>query len=87
MKLKPEVVQAFVKHITTMDGLKNCDNKKLVWLVMQTEFFKDAPALGVEAAIIDELLNRLYPEWDGENVTIEDWGWQTPNGEIRYIPK
>lgn len=87
MKLKPEVAQAILRQLKTINSLKDCDNKKLLWLAMQTEFFKDAPTLGTEAAIIDELIYRLYPEWDGESVTIEEWGWKTPNGEIRYIPK
>lgn len=66
--------------------LKEADNRKLLWLAMNTEAWKSVGVMGVEADIFAEIESRLYPEYDGETVTFEDWGWRTPDGEIRYLP-
>lgn len=66
--------------------LKEAENKKLLWLAMSTTAWKSVDVMGVEAEIFSEIENRLYPEYDGETVTFEEWGWKTPVGEIRYLP-
>ena len=66
--------------------LKECDNRKLLWLAKNTKAWKEADLFGVEAGIYAEIENRLYPEYDGENVTFQNWGWLTKEGEIRYLP-
>lgn len=67
-----------------MSKLKEADNRKLLWLAKNTKAWKDADMFGVEAEIYAEIENRLYPEYDGETVTFEEWGWRTPEGDVRY---
>lgn len=66
--------------------LKEADNRKLLWLAMNTPMWKHLDMIGVVSAIFTEVENRLYPEYDGETVTFEEWGWRTPTGDIRYLP-
>lgn len=66
--------------------LKEADNRKLLWLAMSTEAWKSVGVMGVEADIFAEIESRLYPEYDGDTVTFQEWGWRTPDGDIRYLP-
>ena len=66
--------------------LKESDNRKLLWLAMNTMLWKERDMIGVETEILNEVENRLYPEYDGETVTFEEWGWRTPDGDVRYLP-
>lgn len=75
-----------LREMELMSKLKEADNRKLLWLAMNTKAWKEADVLGVEAEIYAEIENRLYPEYDGETVTFEEWGWRTPNGDVRYLP-
>ena len=67
------------------EGIKKTDNKKLLWMAKKFGVFDDEEIFSLKADIIGEIENRLYPEYDGEKVTWEKWGWQTYQGEIRYI--
>lgn len=67
--------------------LQDADNRKILWLAMNTSAWKSADVVGVEADILAEVENRLYPEYDGDTVSYTEWGWQTPDGEIRYLPQ
>ena len=75
-----------IREIELMSKLKEADNRKLLWLAKNTKAWKDADMFGVEAEIYAEIENRLYPEYDGETVTFEEWGWRTPEGDVRYLP-
>lgn len=66
--------------------LKAADNRKILWLAMQTEPWLNCDPMSTAADILAELESRMYPEYDGESVTFHEWGWQTPDGEIRYLP-
>ena len=39
----------------------------------------------IEDNIVGEISDRLYPEYDGEKVTFQDYGWKTPEGDIVYV--
>ncbi len=67
-------------------SISEADNRKLLWLAIQLPFWNTA-AFGTDAAILSEIENRLYPEYDGENVKLQEWGWSTPDGDIAYLPK
>lgn len=75
-----------LQQMDLMSKLKETDNRKLLWLGMNTKAWKSLDVGGVEAEIFGEIENRLYPEYNGETVTFEEWGWNTPEGEIRYLP-
>lgn len=60
------------------------DDRKLLWFLMETDFWKSAPMVGVDGALLDALSDRLYPEYDGETVYATETGWHTPEGEITY---
>jgi len=66
--------------------LNAADNRKILWLAMQTEPWLNCDPMSTAADILAELESRMYPEYDGESVTFHEWGWQTPDGEIRYLP-
>lgn len=67
-------------------ALAAADNRKILWLAMQTEPWLNCPLMCVQADILAELESRMYPEYDGDTVKFTEWGWQTPEGEIRYLP-
>ncbi len=67
------------------EGVAKCDDRKLLWLLLTTPQFKDWPMTGPVSAIRDEIENRLYPEYDGDKVSFQEWGWSTPDGEVRYV--
>jgi hypothetical protein len=85
-KWTDEEIQWLLNEIKTMAKLKESDNRKLLWLAMNTRVWKSVDVLGIEVEIFTEIENRLYPEYDGETVTFEAWGWRTPTGDIRYLP-
>ena len=64
--------------------LKEADNKKILWLAMGTEAWRDS-LFDLTADIFAEIECRLYPEYDGDLVTRQEWGWKTPEGDIRYL--
>jgi hypothetical protein len=67
-------------------ALTAADNRKILWLAMQTAPWLNCPLMSVQADILAELEGRMYPEYDGDSVKFTEWGWQTPEGEIRYLP-
>lgn len=79
----------FIEHIWEechlMEAMKDCDDRKLLWLLLSTPQFHDWPMTGPISAIRDAIENRLYPEYDGDNVTFEEWGWNTPEGKLEYV--
>lgn len=79
-----EVFDAKIPEI--MCELKKMDNKKLLWLLMQTTLWKNLKGMmDIESLILEEISERLYPEFDGASVFYTDTGWKTPEGEINYI--
>ena len=67
-------------------SLKSADNRKILWLAMQTQAWKQmAEVYDLQNSIFNEIENRLYPEYDGEKVKATEWGWETPEGEVRYL--
>lgn len=59
------------------------DDKMLLWLLKGTVLI-DVPMFSYQAALVDELEDRLFAEYDGDKVKLEDFGWSTPNGLIIY---
>lgn len=57
------------------------DDKMLLWLLLGTVLL-DVPMFSYQSALIDELEDRLYPEYDGDKVKMEPFGWRTPDGLI-----
>lgn len=77
-----EEVKTFLDSI---EEIKKANNNKLAWLLLQCPFVAHLEILGKEDLIINEVVERLYPEYDGESIKLADFGWKTQNGEIRYI--
>ncbi|MCK9209211.1 MAG: hypothetical protein M0P61_00105 [Ignavibacteriaceae bacterium] len=76
----------FKKMVKARMSLSKTDNKKLVWMLLQTAFWNEKiEPLSEEEYIIEEMSDRLFPEFDGEKVLLTDYGWATPEGEIRYL--
>lgn len=78
------LLKFFEGEIEAISSVEEMDDRKLLWYLMQTDFWKDAPMVGVDGALLDRLSDRLYPEYDGENVYSTETGWHTPDGEITY---
>ena len=83
-KKKIEDGKKLLKFIGASKALRECDNKELCWLFERTSAFNELNILSVDAAIFYEISDRLYPEFDGDEVTSEEWGWKTPEGDIVY---
>lgn len=63
--------------------MEKIDDKMLLWLLKGTVLL-DVPMFSYQAALVDEIEDRLYPEYDGDTVKMEDFGWSTPAGLIIY---
>ena len=75
-----------LEMIETSYALKQADNRKILWLAMQTPAWKlVAETYDLQNDIFNEIENRLYPEYDGDKVKATDFGWETPEGEVRYV--
>lgn len=89
LKDSPDEMTRFADHIMehcrVADALRDADEKKLLWLLIKTEWWGRCTSFGVEGALRDELERRLYPEYDGENVFTTETGWATPDGPVNYL--
>jgi len=65
------------------EKMGHIDDKMLLWCLKGTALL-DVPMFSYQAALIDELEDRLFPEYDGDKVKLEDFGWSTPDGLIIY---
>lgn len=82
-----EQIEWLLGQIDLIDKLKKANNRKLLWLAMNTKPWKEQNLGSIEGEIFGEIENRLYPEYDGETVTFQEWGWRTPDGDVRYLPE
>jgi hypothetical protein len=74
----------FYKLAIFSDELAKMDDHQLLWCLMKSRIWK-RPIGSTEDMILQELSDRLYPEFDGEKVIWTESGWITPDGEIRYV--
>lgn len=65
------------------EKMARIDDKMLLWLLKGTTLL-DVPVFTYQSALVDELEDRLFPEYDGDKVKLEDFGWSTPDGLIIY---
>jgi len=77
--------QFIIDSMNRVTKLKEADNKKILWLAMGTEAWMNTSIFDLTGDILAEIECRLYPEYDGDLVTRQDWGWKTPGGDIRYL--
>jgi hypothetical protein len=82
-ELTGEMADRLLRMVKVVGALHDADNAKLVWLLTQTETYQRA-ALSLDGDILDAIATRLYPDFDGETVLCEEWGWRTPTGDIVY---
>jgi len=82
-----ELYEALMEMSRRASGLKKMDGRKLLWLAKKFKVWglNDCDIFSIESDIVSEIERRLYPEYDGERVTYQEWGWQTYEGEIRYL--
>jgi len=64
-----------------LNEFKNMSNAELAWQIYQTKERGEMGALTVFDQCFDEILERLYPDFDGENIVYDDLGWITKDGE------
>jgi hypothetical protein len=85
-----QIINTFEAFGRAMLAMEAMDDRKLLWLVKRVWLNKladDFQVLSFQEALLNELENRLYPEYDGDSVTYEDWGWRTPEGPLIYDEK
>jgi hypothetical protein len=82
MSIDIDKFQTFLSDNRKLQGM---DNQELAWVVLRLFSTSDDEVLGRKGLVIDEVVNRLYPEWDGDLVEMTQTGWRTPEGEINYI--
>lgn len=87
-KLPESKINAFMNFLVAecdlQDRARKMDNRELVWRFYQTDIAGQIAITGPASAIFEEIIRRLYPEWDGDSVTSTATGWATPEGEINY---
>lgn len=64
--------------------IRGWDNKRLLWTAKILGIEDEMTIFSPLETVWGEIEKRLYPEYDGETITWEEWGWMTPEGEIRY---
>ncbi len=67
--------------------VKQMDNKELLHHLISIFHRMNVHTLSTDDFILSEVEDRLFPEYDGETVTWENWGWHTPVGDIVYHPE
>lgn len=82
--ISPQGLETLQRCLNLNEALTGIDNRKLVWLINQSKL-GDFDIGSPEDALVMEIMERLYPEYDGETVYATNRGWQTPEGEIIYI--
>lgn len=79
-------VELFERLFAVRDRVSQIDDRELLWLV--TKFLiKGSDSFeigGYQEALLNELEDRLYPEYDGDLVKSTDYGWETPDGPLIY---
>lgn len=86
-KLTDEQANNLMEWMRLSFALEECDNRKLLWLFTQAirPWLNDKAINGVEGEIINQIENRLVPEYDGETFYMTETGWMTPDGPINYL--
>lgn len=78
---------AFIKFIfdesKIHERVQKMDDAELLWWVVKV-LVKKVDLMGVESHLLSALEDRLYPEYDGQNVQMTYTGWKTPEGEVTY---
>ena len=75
-----------LKSFKRTDKISKMDDRELLWCLKAHKVWEsdDDGVFDMKSDLVDALETRLYPEYDGDKVTWEEWGWKTENGEIRY---
>ena len=82
----PSILKRLLDDANFAGDLEECDNRKLLWLAIQTKGWRQTPILGHDAAILAEIECRLYPEYDGDKVKATEWGWKiTGEEDVIYV--
>jgi len=61
------------------------DNAELLWWMKSFVNTLDLRIDSNADAMFHAIEDRLYPEYDGENVTWSETGWDTPEGPVDYV--
>lgn len=76
------------KGIRTSSQVQAMDNKELLHHLIPLLRTLNVNMLSTEDFILSTVEDRLFPEYDGDNVTWENWGWKFKNGmELVYHPE
>lgn len=74
----------FYKLAVMNDATAKMEDKLLLWCLMKAGMWR-MPIGSIQDMLLQELADRLYPEFDGINVIWTEYGWSTSEGEIRYV--
>jgi|GEM_PF-4634694 len=74
----------FMDWMKLQDHWADMDNRELLWHLKNYVNSLNLDQLGTADSMFSEIENRLYPEYDGENVHWTETGWVTPDGEVNY---
>lgn len=70
------IMDRFTRH-------KHCSDAELVWRLLRLRAYGESDGTDL-GSLIDEIVDRFFPAWDGETLQLMEWGWRTPFGDIRY---
>ncbi len=87
MERAEKALKFLLGMVSDAKRIEAMDNRELLWRCMNTPFWKRVNSMPLNSPTVNllaELENRMYPEYDGDNVEFMPWGWKTPEGDIRY---
>ena len=77
-------LEFFADMVHLYIALADADNRKLAWLLLSCPAYAEGTRPSMD--IIAEAVHRLYPEYlDNDAITWQEYGWSTPEGQMRYV--
>lgn len=77
-------IDALLKIAENYRRFGKMSNPELLWRMKKFVNSLDLPIDSDIDVMFEVIADRLYPEYDGENVTWTETGWITPRGSIDY---
>ena len=82
---KKDVITRLIDSAYSSSMLSTYDNKRIVWEIIHNPSFSEIELFTFADDLINEVIDRLYPEYDGEKVIYTDFGWFIRGEKNEYI--
>lgn len=82
---KKDMIERLVDSAYSSSMLSTYDNKRIIWEIMHNSSFSEIELFTFADDLINEVIYRLYPEYDGEKIICTDFGWFIKGEKNEYI--